>query len=225
MISGRATAWGLAVMLLNLCGCEKAMHDGYQQPKNKPLSESDFFRDGRSSRSLPVGAVAYSGGEVADASSGRMQRIPDAPAPGPVFPVGDGGKSIAVLSPAEAAEVKVPSNPLPMGRDLLERGQGRFNIYCAPCHSELGDGDGLVPRRGFPHPPSFHTERLRQAPDGHFYRVISQGYGAMYPYAGVIVPEDRWAIVAYIRALQFSQHVASNDLPAIDRQKLMESKP
>lgn len=88
---------------------------------------------------------------------------------------------------------------------LLERGRQRFDIYCAPCHSPAGDGDGMVARRGFPHPPSYHTDRLRKAPDQHLYDVITNGYGIMYPYADRVAPEDRWAIVEYIRALQLSQ--------------------
>lgn len=98
------------------------------------------------------------------------------------------------------------SLPVPVTRALLERGQARFNIYCSPCHSELGDGDGRVVRRGFPPPPSYHSPRLRSVSDAHIYSVISNGHGIMYSYAARVQPSDRWAIIAYIRALQLSQH-------------------
>jgi mono/diheme cytochrome c family protein len=95
--------------------------------------------------------------------------------------------------------------PYPVTLALLERGQQRYEIHCVPCHSPVGDGDGMIARRGFPHPPSYHIDRLRRAPDRHFYDVISNGYGVMYAYGDRVSPQDRWAIVAYIRALQRSQ--------------------
>ena len=95
---------------------------------------------------------------------------------------------------------------------LLQRGQERFRIYCTPCHSELGDGHGMVVQRGFPPPPSYHIDRLRQAPVQHFYDVITNGYGAMYSFAERVRPTDRWAIAAYIRALQRSQHATAADV-------------
>ena len=113
-----------------------------------------------------------------------------------------------------------PPNPLAPTRDVLLRGQQRFDIYCAPCHSEAGDGDGMVARRGFPHPPTFHSDRLRNAPDGHFFQVITRGYGAMYPYADRVAPDDRWAIVHYIRALQLSQHATLSAVPNAEAGKL-----
>jgi mono/diheme cytochrome c family protein len=106
--------------------------------------------------------------------------------------------------------VKVP----PVTLALLERGQERYRIYCTPCHSELGDGHGMVVQRGFPPPPSYHIDRLRQAPVQHIYDVITNGYGAMYSFADRVQPADRWAIVAYIRALQRSQDAKVADLPA-----------
>ncbi|MGH6838329.1 MAG: c-type cytochrome [Methylocella sp.] len=107
-----------------------------------------------------------------------------------------------------------PAAAAPVTLALLERGQERFRIYCTPCHSELGDGHGMVVRRGFPPPPSYHTDRLRRAPVQHFYDVITNGYGAMYSFAERVQPADRWAIAAYIRALQRSQHATVADLPA-----------
>ena len=96
--------------------------------------------------------------------------------------------------------------PPPLTLALLQRGQQRFRINCTPCHSELGDGNGMIVQRGFPAPPSYHIERLLQAPTQHFYDVMTNGYGAMYSFAGRVSPPDRWAIAAYIRALQLSQH-------------------
>ncbi len=113
-----------------------------------------------------------------------------------------------------------PPPPPPVTRALLERGRERFDIYCAVCHGLAGYGDGMVVQRGFPAPPSYHIDRLRQAPIQHFYDVITQGYGVMYSYAQRVPPRDRWAIAAYIRALQASQHVSANDLSPQDRQAL-----
>ncbi len=105
-----------------------------------------------------------------------------------------------------------PSNPPPVTLALLERGQERFRIFCTPCHSELGDGRGMIVQRGFPSPPSYHIERLRAAPTSHFYDVITDGFGAMYSFAARVPPADRWAIAAYIRALQRSQNATPVDL-------------
>lgn len=113
-----------------------------------------------------------------------------------------------------------PAAPPPVTLALLERGQQRFRIYCTPCHSELGDGHGMIVQRGFPPPPSYHIDRLRAAPVEHFYDVITHGYGAMYSYANRVQPDDRWAIAAYIRALQLSQHASIDDVPADQRGKL-----
>ncbi len=108
--------------------------------------------------------------------------------------------------------------PVPLTRDLLERGRQRFDIFCATCHGEDGYGRGIVVRRGFPAPPSYQEPWLLKAPVGHFYEVITHGIGRMYPLADRIEPRDRWAIVAYIRALQWSQHATPADLPAGERQ-------
>jgi len=106
-------------------------------------------------------------------------------------------------------------------RDLL-RGQERYNIYCSVCHGYLGDGDGMVVRRGFTRPPSFHIDRLRQSPPGHVVQVITNGFGAMYSYSDRVNMEDRWRIAAYIRALQLSQHADANQLPPQDRQEIQK---
>jgi mono/diheme cytochrome c family protein len=105
----------------------------------------------------------------------------------------------------------------PLTMALLERGQERFRIYCTPCHSELGDGHGMIVQRGFPAPPSYHIDRLRAAPIQHFFEVMTQGYGAMYPFADRVSPQDRWAIAAYIRALQKSQAVSVTDITRAER--------
>jgi mono/diheme cytochrome c family protein len=110
--------------------------------------------------------------------------------------------------------------PIRVTPELLARGQDRFNIYCAVCHGPDGYGRGIVVQRGFPAPPSYHESRLLNAPVGHFFRVMTQGYGAMYPYADRLTPEDRWAVAAYIRALQLSQRATATDLTAVDREHL-----
>jgi hypothetical protein len=114
----------------------------------------------------------------------------------------------------------VDTFPYPITREILERGQERYNIFCAPCHALTGNGDGMIVARGFSPPPSFHTDRLRDAPVGHFYDVITNGYGRMYSYAARVYPTDRWAIVAYIRALQLSQNATIEDVPPEERQGL-----
>jgi hypothetical protein len=156
------------------------------QPRQNPLSRSDFFTDQRSARPLVDGTVA------------RGQLHEDT-----YFYTGKIGNN--------------PGNmmPFPVTRQVLERGRERFNIFCAPCHSRLGDGNGFVPSRGFARrPPSFHIVRLQKAPIGYFYDVITEGFGIMPDYASQIPPQDRWDIVAYIRALQLSQSATMGDVPA-----------
>lgn len=118
----------------------------------------------------------------------------------------------------------VETFPFPITREVLERGRERFDIYCAPCHGRTGDGNGMIVQRGFPPPPSYHIDRLRQAPVGHFFDVITQGYGIMYPYAERVEPADRWAIAAYIRVLQKSQDAKLADVPSQERAKLEAQK-
>ncbi len=170
---------------LLLAGCRQDMHD---QPRFKPLAKSDFYADLRSARPPVEGTVA------------RGQLHED-----PYFYTGMiGGSS----TPGDYL-------PFPITAEVLARGRERFNIYCAPCHSRLGDGNGIVPSRGFPRkPPSYHIERLRKAPLGYFFDVITHGFGIMPDYASQIPFRDRWAIVAYIRALQLSQNASASDVPA-----------
>ena len=186
--------WGIAVAVLGLCsGCEKGMHDMYDQARYKPLAASTMFADGGASRAPVEGTEPHARGEFVDTSSGRI-----------------GMDAQERWDRDESAQ----ANPYPTTLALLQRGQQRFDIYCSPCHSVRGDGDGFIVRRGFPSPPSYHIDRLRKAPDRHFFDVITHGYGIMYPYADRVNPSDRWAIVAYIRALQLSQNVQAEHLSA-----------
>lgn len=121
---------------------------------------------------------------------------------------------------ARDADLTAPAMPTPVTLPLLQRGRERFEIFCAPCHGRSGDGRGVVVRHGFPAPPSYHQDALRQAPDRHFYDVITSGYGAMYSYAARVSPADRWAIVAYIRTLQYARRVPVAALPPALRTRL-----
>lgn len=149
----------------------------------KPLAHENFFADGRGARVPPAHTVAR--GELRDDEQ---------------FYTGKIENQLAATF------------PLPITREMLGRGHDRFDIYCAVCHGRTGEGNGMIVQRGFPQPPSLHEQRLRDAPVGHFFDVITNGYGVMYPYASRISPADRWAIVAYIRALQLSEHATSADI-------------
>lgn len=215
-------AAGLVGGILLLSGCERGAQNMYDQPKDEPLEASRFFADGQSSRPLVPGTVAQDTGAFAGPSSGRAGQTntlinPDVGLPLPVTPqvaeLGQGRFKVPRIEPLVV--------PVLVTLQLLKRGQERFNIYCSPCHSHAGDGLGMVVMRGFQPPPSYHTYRLRSAPDGYLYSVITHGHGAgMFSYAERVTPEDRWAIVAYIRALQLSQHATFNDVPEQERPKL-----
>jgi mono/diheme cytochrome c family protein len=161
------------------------------QPKYDPLEPSDFFSDGMSARPRIPGTVAR--GELAIDGFLATGKIGNAD--------GDGF-------------------PFPITADVMNRGQERFNIYCSPCHGRGGDGNGMIPSRGLRHPPSFHTDALRNAKTGHFFDVMTNGFGAMPTYAPQIPVNDRWAIIAYIRALQLSRNGTINDLPPAQRAQL-----
>jgi hypothetical protein len=127
----------------------------------------------------------------------------------------------AVDRDALTEQVAVRTKPT-LNAALLERGRQRFNIFCTPCHGANGDGNGIIVERGMPRPTSYHADRLRSADDQHFFDVITNGYGAMYSYGARVPPRDRWAIVAYIRALQLSRHASIDDAPEGERGKLLE---
>jgi hypothetical protein len=166
--------------------------DMQDQPKYIPLRPSDFFGDGRSERPLIEGTVAR--GHLDDDTAYYTGRGPDG--------------------------TFVNEFPFPVTKEVVERGQNRFNIYCTPCHDRLGNGDGRVVRRGYRHPPSYHIDRLRQVPNGYIYDVITTGFGAMPDYAAQIQPSDRWAIVSYVRALQLAHNAKIDDVPADKRADL-----
>jgi mono/diheme cytochrome c family protein len=126
----------------------------------------------------------------------------------------------AVFHTGRAGAAFVASVPVPVDEALLKRGRERYGIYCTPCHGQSGQGDGLVVQRGFRRPPTFHADRLRTQPDGYLYDVITNGFGTMPDYAAQVTPRDRWAIVAYLRALQISQNATLADVPAERRGEL-----
>ena len=165
--------------------------DMHDQPRYEPFEASEFFADGRSARPLVAGTVAR--GFLEEDEHLHRGRV--------------GG---------ELAELF----PFAVDRAVLERGRERYGIFCTPCHDAAGNGNGVVVQRGFKHPPSFHIQRLREAPPGWFFEVITKGYGAMYDYADRVPPADRWAITAYVRALQRSAHASLADVPQARRAEL-----
>lgn len=202
---------GILVFGSVLTGCRQDMHN---QPKFIPLRSSEFFPDRRSERYPVNGTIAQlcpagarpDSALCIDATEDQAQLDPD-------NYLLSGRHNGGVLGN------DLPMNPANM-RDFLKRGQERYDIYCTPCHSLLGDGNGMIVQRGYKKPPSFHQDRLRNAPLGHFFDVISNGFGAMPDYAAQIKPEDRWAIAAYIRALQRSQHANEGDVAKEDVPRL-----
>jgi mono/diheme cytochrome c family protein len=178
-------------VVLTVFGGVACRQDMHDQPKYIPLRESTFFTDHRSERPPVPGTIAR--GQLHDDAltyTGKMNG-----ADSDVFPF-----------PVDAA--------------VMTRGRERFDIYCSPCHGRTGQGDGMVVRRGYRRPPTYHQDRLRNAPVGHFFDVMTNGFGAMPDYAAQIRVTDRWAIAAYIRALQMSEHASIADVPPADRSKL-----
>jgi Cytochrome C oxidase, cbb3-type, subunit III len=186
----------IACLAFGLMVLTGCRQDMHDQPRYEPLEPSTFFADGRSSRPLVEGTVAR--GYL------RLDEL---------------------LYTGKANGEPSETLPFPVTRELLGRGQERYNIYCTPCHDHVGNGQGMIVQRGLRPPPSFHIERLRAAPIGHFFDVITNGYGAMANYAVEVATVDRWAIAAYIRALQLSQHAEVAELPEADRRHLQGPNP
>ncbi len=185
----------LAVSALGLA-LTGCRQDMHDQPRYKPLAGTDFFGDRRSARPMVEGTVAR----------GHL-RIDTA------------------LYSGKVGDQDVDVFPFPITRADLLRGQERFNIYCSPCHSRIGDGNGMIVLRGFHQAASYHTEKLINAPVGHFFDVITNGFGAMPSYASRVEPEDRWRIAAYIRTLQFSENARIEDVPPDQRGALDQGPP
>jgi mono/diheme cytochrome c family protein len=182
----------LALLLILCAGLGACRQDMHNQPKYRGLRPSAFFTDGASARPLVEGTVAR--GTLADDEAFFTGKV-------------------------DKATVK--EFPFPIDEKVLDRGQERYNIYCSPCHDRTGGGNGMVIQRGFKRqPPSYHIDRLRQADVGYFFDVITNGFGSMPDYRVQIDPRDRWAIVAYIRALQYSQHAPAAEIPGGDPTKL-----
>ena len=165
------------------------------QPRHEPLEASSFFADGAASRRPVPGTIAR----------------------------GDRRGDQAFYSGVDPAGGFVAQSPFPIDKELLERGRERYDIYCSPCHSRVGDGRGMIVLRGFKQPPSLHSERLRGQPIGYFVDVITNGFGIMPSYAAQVKPRDRWAIAAYIGALQLSQYARAKDLSSDDAAALETS--
>lgn len=185
-----ATLFGAFCLLLFGSGCE-LRQAMYDQEKYEPLEASVFFEDGSSFRDQVKGSVAR----------GQMNE--------------DSHYHQGVVAGNLATTIPVAVTP-----EFLERGQQRFDIFCSPCHDHTGSGNGMIVKRGLKQPPTFHQQRLRDIPIGHFFDVITNGYGVMYSYASRIPVDDRWAIAAYIKVLQLSQNVEFDQLPAEDQRQL-----
>jgi mono/diheme cytochrome c family protein len=186
------TDYKLGLLVLALTGLAACRQDMQDQPKYIPLRPSDFFQDGRSARPISEGTVAR----------------------------GHLNEDVAFYTGKGTDGKLVTDFPMPVTKDVLLRGQQRFNVYCSPCHDRTGSGNGMIVRRGYRRPPTYHSDQMREKPNGHFFDVITNGFGAMPDYAAQIPTADRWAIVAYIRALQLSQQASVNDVPASARGQL-----
>jgi hypothetical protein len=187
-----ARGWLLAALgaLLICAGCRLDMH---VQPRYNPYDPTDFFGDGQSAR-LPVAGTVPRG----DLTLGPDELLYTGKLNG---------------QPSEAF-------PFPVTKEIVERGRERYDVFCSPCHGYTGDGDGMIVQRGFRRPPSLYDDRLKTAAAGHYFDVITNGFGVMYPYGYRVPPRDRWAIIAYIRALQLSRSVPVADLPEAESSKL-----
>ncbi len=183
-------------LLASACGVRSDMQD---QPRYETYSKSDFFADKQASRQPVAGTVAR--GQLYDNKAFYTGKIDNPNLSAPVETTLDATGNTLITSFPNA----IDEFPVPVTRELVDRGQERYNIYCIVCHGPVGKGDGMIVRRGFPQPPTYHDDRLRNAPVGHFFDVMTKGWGKMNSYAYQVPPADRWAIAAYIRALQVSQ--------------------
>jgi mono/diheme cytochrome c family protein len=187
---GISSVAGIAALAL-VCFASGCRQDMQVQPRYNPYDESNFFGDSRSARSAVPGTIARGQLHLDELLySGKVD-----------------GRDAEVF-------------PFEITRADLNRGRERYNIYCSPCHDVTGSGRGMIVLRGFPQPPSFHIDRLRQAPPGHYFDVMTNGLGVMYSYSARVSPEDRWRIAAYIRALQLSEQATMADVPAAQRATL-----
>ncbi|MGZ5492958.1 MAG: c-type cytochrome [Thermoanaerobaculia bacterium] len=185
-----------ALTLALIAGLAGCRQQMANQPRYDPYEPSDFFADGMSARPRLAGTVAR--GEAGVDPYFETGKINGQ--------VGDGF-------------------PFPVTAEVMQRGHERFDIYCSECHGRLGDGNGMIPSRGFRRPPSYHTQALRTAKIGHFFDVMTNGFGAMPSYRTMIPPSDRWAIAAYIRALQLSQNATIEEIPPEDKAKVLSGAP
>jgi len=202
-------------LLNSACGVRFDMQD---QPRYKAYKKSDFFSDHRASRDMPEGTVAR--GQLHDNKAFYTGKIDNPNPNAPVTTTTDASGNTLVSSfPNDIDEF-----PVPVTKELVDRGQERFNIYCIVCHGPVGTGEGRMVRRGFPRPRRYHTDRLGNAPVGHFFDVITNGWGKMNSYAYQVQPADRLAIIAYIRALQLSQNPEEN-LKMSSKTESHEPKP
>ena len=183
--------YGTLLLLLVSLFLSSCRQDMHDQAKYEPLEQSMFFSDKRSAREPVEGTVAR--GMLKDDEHLYAGKINNQPA---------------------------LTFPMELTTQIVERGQDRYNIYCAPCHDKTGQGLGMIVQRGFKQPPSFHIARLREAPVGYYYDVITNGFGVMSSYAEQVKTEDRWAIIAYIRALQISQSATIAEVPEQERKKM-----
>lgn len=196
---GKRFIYGLLLTAFGLLtfGCRYDMQD---QPRYKVFKKSDFFADKRASRDLPAGSVARGqlNSDKAFYTGKKENADPNAPVQTTTDP---SGNTLIASFPNDIEEF-----PVPVTKELLDRGEERYKVFCSVCHGPVGNGDGMIVRRGFVKPPTYNDDRLRNAPVGHFFDVITNGQGRMSSYASQIPVADRWAIVAYIRALQISQN-------------------
>ncbi len=187
----RAIQGRILASAVSLLAVAGCRQDMHNQPKYKPFRESSLFADGRTERPLVADTVAR--GEL---------------------------KDDVLLYTGKLGGSFSDQFPYPVTKEMVLRGQQRFDIYCSPCHDRVGNGGGMIVQRGYKQPPTLHSDRLRSQPAGYFFEVISKGFGVMPSYAAQVPVDDRWAIISYIRALQLSQKASLEDVPAGDRPQL-----